>query len=79
MHGTIADRRALEREALKNVIAQWNANRLDIFELSEPNEVSYLDRLIKTINTKTFVFYILKLFYYIVWFSFRRVLERFYI
>ncbi|XP_023710210.1 uncharacterized protein LOC111865986 isoform X4 [Cryptotermes secundus] len=27
-----------ERETLRNVIAQWNANRLDLFELSEPNE-----------------------------------------
>ncbi|XP_025829531.1 afadin isoform X10 [Agrilus planipennis] len=35
---TDRDRRALEREALRNVIAQWNANRLDLFELSEPNE-----------------------------------------
>lgn len=39
--GTSSDRRALEREALRNVINQWNANRLDLFELSEPNEVSY--------------------------------------
>lgn len=29
-----------EREALRSVIQQWNANRLDLFELSEPNEVS---------------------------------------
>jgi hypothetical protein len=29
-----------EREALRGVIQQWNANRLDLFELSEPNEVS---------------------------------------
>lgn len=29
-----------EREALRAVIQQWNANRLDLFELSEPNEVS---------------------------------------
>lgn len=42
MHGNSADRRALEREALRNVINQWNANRLDLFELSEPNEVSFL-------------------------------------
>lgn len=28
-----------EREALRGVIQQWNANRLDLFELSEPNEV----------------------------------------
>ncbi|XP_030761421.1 afadin isoform X2 [Sitophilus oryzae] len=38
MIGTTNDRRALEREALRNVINQWNANRLDLFELSEPNE-----------------------------------------
>ncbi|CAG9858483.1 unnamed protein product [Phyllotreta striolata] len=39
MHGgTLNDRRALEREALRHVINQWNANRLDLFELSEPNE-----------------------------------------
>jgi hypothetical protein len=40
MHGNSSDRRALEREALRNVINQWNANRLDLFELSEPNEVN---------------------------------------
>lgn len=40
MHGTSNDRRTLEREALRNVINQWNANRLDLFELSEPNEVN---------------------------------------
>lgn len=45
MHGSSADRRALEREALRNVINQWNANRLDLFELSEPNEVSSLKTL----------------------------------
>lgn len=33
-------KKAAEREALKAVIQQWNANRLDLFELSEPNEVS---------------------------------------
>ncbi|XP_073971108.1 adherens junction formation factor afadin isoform X5 [Rhodnius prolixus] len=31
-------RRTEEREALRSVIAQWNANRLDLFELSEPNQ-----------------------------------------
>nr|XP_024215475.1 afadin isoform X1 [Halyomorpha halys] len=31
-------RRNEEREALRSVIAQWNANRLDLFELSEPNQ-----------------------------------------
>ncbi|XP_053594728.1 afadin isoform X2 [Microplitis demolitor] len=33
----MADKNA-EREALRGVIQQWNANRLDLFELSEPNE-----------------------------------------
>ncbi|XP_042899757.1 afadin isoform X2 [Parasteatoda tepidariorum] len=32
------DKKAQEREKLKNIIDQWNANRLDIFWLSEPNE-----------------------------------------
>lgn len=35
-----AAKKAADREALRHVIQQWNANRLDIFELSEPNEVS---------------------------------------
>ncbi|XP_071440496.1 uncharacterized protein [Hetaerina americana] len=34
----VAKARAQEREALSHVIVQWNANRLDLFELSEPNE-----------------------------------------
>lgn len=34
------DKRMVDREALSSVIQQWNANRLDLFELSEPNEVS---------------------------------------
>ncbi|XP_043225985.1 afadin-like isoform X3 [Amphibalanus amphitrite] len=29
---------ARQRDHLSNVIAQWNANRLDLFELSEPND-----------------------------------------
>lgn len=32
--------RTVERINLRNIINQWNANRLDLFELSEPNEVS---------------------------------------
>jgi len=39
MSGKPADREA-ERLALWNLIQQWNADRLDLFELSEPNEVS---------------------------------------
>jgi afadin len=35
-----AAKKQQERDTLRNVIAQWNANRLDLFELSEPNEVS---------------------------------------
>jgi len=35
-----AAKKQQERETLRGVIAQWNANRLDLFELSEPNEVS---------------------------------------
>ncbi|KAM7294708.1 afadin [Ixodes scapularis] len=30
--------RTVERINLRNIINQWNANRLDLFELSEPNE-----------------------------------------
>ncbi|XP_078617987.1 afadin-like isoform X15 [Branchiostoma floridae x Branchiostoma japonicum] len=30
--------REQERQRLTNIIRQWNANRLDLFELSEPNE-----------------------------------------
>lgn len=36
---TTNEKRMLEREALRSVIQQWNANRLDLFELSEPDEV----------------------------------------
>lgn len=28
-----------EREQLRRIILQWNENRLDLFALSEPNEV----------------------------------------
>ncbi|XP_037823044.1 afadin-like [Lucilia sericata] len=28
----------LDREAVRSVIQQWNANRLDLFALSEPDE-----------------------------------------
>lgn len=39
---TSNEKRMLEREALRSVIQQWNANRLDLFELSEPDEVRVL-------------------------------------
>lgn len=32
-------RKMLDREAVRSVIQQWNANRLDLFALSEPDEV----------------------------------------
>ncbi|XP_055322109.1 afadin isoform X6 [Sitodiplosis mosellana] len=35
---TSTEKRVAEREALRSVIQQWNANRLDLFELSEPDE-----------------------------------------
>jgi len=38
-----ATKKQQERETLRGVIAQWNANRLDLFELSEPNEVSLVE------------------------------------
>lgn len=40
---TMAMKRHEEREALRSVIQQWNANRLDLFELSEPNEVNSIN------------------------------------
>ena len=33
--------RAQERESLRLIIQQWNSNRLDLFEISEPDEVSH--------------------------------------
>lgn len=39
-----------EREALRGVIQQWNANRLDLFELSEPNEVSFFFLLLLSVT-----------------------------
>lgn len=35
-----------ERERLAKVIRQWNNNRLDLFEISQPDEVSHLTGLI---------------------------------
>ena len=33
-------RKVQERENLRYIIQQWNGNRLDLFEISEPDEVS---------------------------------------
>lgn len=35
---TSHDKRMLDREAVRSVIQQWNANRIDLFALSEPDE-----------------------------------------
>ena len=32
-------RKLADLETLRHIISQWNANRLDLFELSLPNEV----------------------------------------
>lgn len=45
---TSNEKRMLEREALRSVIQQWNANRLDLFELSEPDEVRVYNQIIKS-------------------------------
>lgn len=45
----------LEREALRSVIQQWNANRLDLFELSEPDEVRTLIKLFLNAHVSNFV------------------------
>ena len=34
----------MEREQLITIINEWNINRLDLFELSQPNEVSRVTR-----------------------------------
>lgn len=36
------EKRLMDREALHSVIRQWNANRLDLFELSPPDDVSFV-------------------------------------
>lgn len=36
-----------DRENLRIIIQQWNANRLDLFEISEPNEVCQLNFTLK--------------------------------
>ncbi len=38
--GDDEERKWRDREALRHIIGQWNANRLDLFSLSEPNEVN---------------------------------------
>ena len=53
--------KAQERENLRNIIQQWNANRLDLFEISEPNEVlRYIHGhfvFIHTVYTRLFIIY----------------------
>uniref|UniRef100_A0A3P8SRX4 Uncharacterized protein n=1 Tax=Amphiprion percula TaxID=161767 RepID=A0A3P8SRX4_AMPPE len=44
-----------EREKLAKVIRQWNNNRLDLFEISQPDEVSRLQAsdMIKKLHKKS--------------------------
>lgn len=51
---TSNEKRMLEREALRSVIQQWNANRLDLFELSEPDEVRVYNQIIKYVCNDNF-------------------------
>lgn len=42
-----------ERDYLRKLIAEWNASRLDIFEISEPNEVGFDENAVfNTVNYK---------------------------
>ena len=41
---------ARQRDHLSNIIAQWNANRLDLFELSEPNEQLEFHGVMRWVN-----------------------------
>lgn len=58
------EKRMLDREALRSVIQQWNANRLDLFELSEPDEVSkiFFKRSYLRFNIKFVCFYFFRIF-----------------
>lgn len=42
-------RKMADLETLRHIISQWNANRLDLFELSLPNEVGIPPPLLKII------------------------------
>lgn len=55
------NKKMLDREAVRSVIQQWNANRLDLFALSEPDEV------LNAIHT--FILYTLLNFYTIYVFN----------
>ena len=46
--GDDEERKWRDREALRHIIGQWNANRLDLFSLSEPNEVNTTVKLAAT-------------------------------
>lgn len=45
------------RLQLKKLIEDWNSNRLDLFALSEPNEVTY-EKLFKIFVQIKFLFYV---------------------
>jgi len=54
------ERKWRDREALRQIIGQWNANRLDLFSLSEPNDVRsflllYFEHLLLTSFILSFI------------------------
>jgi len=40
MSAALAENKLNDKEQLINIIEQWNANRLELFELTKPNDVS---------------------------------------
>ena len=50
-----AARMAQDYEALVNIIKQWNANRLDLFALTLPNEVRIIQLKMQDYKTGIFV------------------------
>lgn len=67
---TSNEKRVAEREALRSVIQQWNANRLDLFELSEPDEVSVLDAETEVIQHQSLINCFFSSFHVCVFFVF---------
>lgn len=75
MKMTAHEKRMAEREALRSVIQQWNANRLDLFELSEPDEVNIFIAFFST-QFYRFIFFDFYWFYVSIWFLPNRYLAR---
>lgn len=60
------NKKMLDREAVRSVIQQWNANRLDLFALSEPDEVL---KLLKKNHVFTCLNSCFLLFFFRIYFS----------